>query len=78
MVEKITIIHSKIPDFFASPRTLRYEGAVFSNGKVAYMDEGGTIYVSEKQDTLLSELNKHGTARIEQKIKKAKKRKEEE
>jgi len=69
-MEKITIVYQRDPTGFGKAQTLNYEGVVFSNGKVAYIDEDGTIYAHERQDELLIALNKKGKARIDGKKRK--------
>lgn len=64
MSKPITIIHEKCAEFFGKSQRLSYEGAIFSNGKVAFVDEHGQILASNSKKDLLTELNKRGKASI--------------
>jgi hypothetical protein len=65
MSEFIKIVHQKSPAGFGKPQTLTYDGVIFSNGKVAYVDENDIILSCEKKETLVKELEKSGKVRVE-------------
>jgi len=63
-MKQIKITYHKLPSGLGKSKTLVYDGVVFENGKVAFLDEDEVICTAEKESSVLDELNKHGKAII--------------
>ncbi len=63
-MEVIAITHRKVPTGFGKSVEKTLEGVIFTNGKVAYVDEEGMIQASDTEDNLKKFLGSHGTVSV--------------